>query len=175
MISPRPTTSPLSREEWTLRLPERIQVSAMLALKGKIPGIPLEDFYCLKFVRICVETALGLRPRGFYDFIIGEDSNPTAHQVEQLLRSQRPRWLVPKGNGQQLGDILFWPFADKRGKQWGHTGIAVWFKNDLWVAQNTMSRQGINNISQLKFPSPSLRLIRLAEMGQPSSTFRLDF
>lgn len=148
-------------------LGQRFADAAMLGLKRKIPGIPTEPFYCLKFVRRCVEYALKLPDRGFYSLVIGEDSNPSAYEIEQLLRKQRPKQIVSEV---QPGDICFWPYEEKQKDgsviRWGHTGIAVMYQGSLRIAQNTMVHSGIRY-------GGALALISLEAMGKPSTVVRL--
>lgn len=144
----------------------QIATSAMRGLRQQITNIPLEPFYCLKFTRRCVEDALGLPDRGFYSLIVGEDSNPTAYEIEQLFRRQRPKQLVATA---QPGDLCFWPYSTTaKGvtTQWGHVGIAVQYRNQIYIAQNTMVAAGI------RFGG-ALALISLEAMGKPSTILRL--
>ena len=142
-------------------LNRRIELAAWKGLERKIPGIPIEEWYCLKFIRLCVEYAMGLRDRGFYTLVVGVDSNPTANKFEQLLKTQRPTWFKPLATP---GDLVWWY---DQPKNWGHVGIAVQYKGELWVAQNTLIKKlGID------YPG-ALRLVRLVEMGKPSSVVRI--
>ena len=49
--------------------------------------------FCLKFVRLCVEYAMRLGPGGFYRLVVGVDANPSAKELERLLRTQKPSWV----------------------------------------------------------------------------------
>lgn len=110
---------------------------------------------------------MGLRGRGFYSLVSGVDSNPTAHELDVLLRAQRPAWV------QQTplpGDLVFWNWIGQDGKNWGHTGIVVRRSrlkpNELWVAQNTMAKTGVRY-------GGALAMIPLADMGTPRTIIRI--
>ena len=152
--TPAPVPKPLST---------RIAEAALRGLAQQISNIPTEPFYCLKFVRRCVEAALGLPDRGFYSLVVGEDSNPSACEIEQLFRRQRPKQVMADV---RPGDICFWPYAQGH-VQWGHTGIAMMYKGQIYIAQNTMIKSGI------RFGG-ALALISLEAMGKPSTILRLD-
>lgn len=120
-------------------LSKRIATSAMDALKGKVSGITRDYNYCLQFARRVVETAMGLKNRGFYDLVVGVDSNPAAKELEALIRKQRPNWVV---SVPQEGDLVWW---NNLPPDWGHVGVVVSHKGELWVAQNTtVERRGID-------------------------------
>jgi hypothetical protein len=135
----------------------------MLGLRQRLPrGVPLESFYCLMFARRVVEHAMGLRERGFYDLVLGVDSNPTANELELLLKKQRAGWVKPVTDI-QAGDLLWW-YDQPKG--WGHVGIAVVRSGALWVAQNTMTKGGV------RFGG-ALALVKLTAMGIPSTVIRI--
>lgn len=141
-----------------------IAASAMLGLQQKIAGIPLAGMFCLKFARLCIENALNLAPGGFYRLVIGVDGNPSARELEHLLRTQKPAWVVPNISGLQTGDTVWWNFLPP---QWGHVGIVVLYKGAWWVAQNTVQTHG-----GIDYPG-ALRLVPLADMPMPSSIIRI--
>jgi hypothetical protein len=121
--------------------------------------------YCLKFHRRVNETAMGLRDRGFYDLVVGEDSNPTANELEVLLKKQRRAWQITNPADYRPGDSAWW--YDKP-KGWGHVGHIISYWNTLWVAQNTTLTIGKH------FGQKHLRLVRLKDMGAPTSVFRIN-
>ena len=140
---------------------ERIVSAAWAGLEQRIPGIPLEPMYCLKFVRRVVETALGLSDRGFYKLVTGVDANPSAKELEQLLRTQKPSWIVQKA---QLGDLVFW---ENEPPAYGHVGVIVQWRKQMYVAQNTtITHIGMN------YPG-ALRAVPLSLMNRPSSIIRI--
>lgn len=141
-----------------------IAASAMLGLQQKIPGIPLEGMFCLKFARLCIENALNLAQGGFYRLVTGVDGNPSARELEHLLRTQKPSWMVSSVKEIQLGDTVWWKDLPP---QWGHVGIVVLYRAKWYVAQNTIERfKGID------YPG-ALRLIPLEQMPAPSSIIRI--
>ena len=169
----------LTRAQMALPPAQRIALVALLAVTRpkEWPGFPRDSFYCLKFARMSYEIALGLRDRAFYDLVLGEDGNPTAHQLEGLLRRQRPAWVVADGQPIRPGDFLFWPYSEKKPNgtvvQWGHVGVAIEYTGQgnkqgktIWVAQNTMMKKGRS------FGVEALRLIPLADMGPPRTVIR---
>lgn len=139
----------------------RIQEAAWAGLEQRISGIPLEFNYCLKFARRVVETALGLPDRGFYRLVQGVDANPSAKELEALLRAQKPSWVVSSPNA---GDLVFWNDAPP---QWGHVGVVVSHRNAWWVAQNTtITAKGIDY-------GGALQLVKLSDMAKPTTIIRI--
>lgn len=140
-----------------------IAAAAMLGLAQKIGGIPTAPMFCLKFTRLCIEHALNLTPGGMYRLVLGVDGNPTARELEKLLRAQKPAWLVPSVAHVQNGDTVWWRDLPP---EFGHVGIVVWFKGAWWVAQNT-----VESFKGIDFPG-ALRLVKLSDMPTPSSIIR---
>ena len=142
-------------------LAARIEAAAWAALGLRISNIPLEPMFCLKFARRVIETALGIADGGFYRLVTGVDANPSAAELEELLRKQKPSWVV---TNPLAGDLVFWHDLPK---PWGHVGVLVTFKGALWVAQNTtITNKGID------YPG-ALRLILLFEMPVPTTFVRI--
>lgn len=143
---------------------ERIAACALDALKNPAKyGVRLEPTYCLNFTRIVIERALGFAPRGFYKFVQGEDSNPTARELEVLFRKQFPRWIIPFARA-RVGDMVFWKDLPP---EFGHVGIIVKRGEALWVAQNTTQTTGGVHYKG------ALRVIELGKMPKPSSIIRI--
>jgi hypothetical protein len=139
----------------------RIEKAAWAGLERRIEGIPLEPMYCLKFARRVVETALGLGDRGFYRLVQGVDANPSAKELEALLRQQKPSWLQRTA---QAGDLVFW---QNEPPAYGHVGVAVSWRGTIWIAQNT-------TIATLGVDYPgALRLVRLRDHNPPSTIIRI--
>ena len=143
---------------------ERIAACAMDALKNPAKyGVRLEAGYCLNFTRIVIEKALGFAPRGFYTFVQGEDSNPTARELEVLFRKQFPRWVIPLSKA-RVGDMVFWKNLPP---EFGHVGVIVKHGVGLWVAANTTQTTG-----GIRYKG-ALRVIELIKMPLPSSVIRV--
>jgi hypothetical protein len=159
-------TTPFTKEEWALPFIERLQIAAIKGLKGRLP-VPLEPNHSVQFVQVCFEAAMGLRPDGFYSLVLGGKIRQTPGSVEDELVKLHPHLVVFSNNALMAGDIGIWRHLNQ-------IGIMTWFKNELWVAQNTTHNHGLNAISQLKFPSPYLRLVKIREMGLPSAVIRFD-
>ena len=147
-----------------LTLNERIARALMLGLQQKIPGIPTIPERCLQFVRVGVEYAIGLEPRGFYRLIQGVDSNPSARELEALIRKNKPSWVV---SSPKAGDLVWWTSCFE-GDKYGHVGgLVKGLNGKLWVAQNTTIAHG-----GIDYPG-NLRLVPLAEMQTPTMYSRI--
>jgi hypothetical protein len=150
-------TAPVNPEP----IASRIVKAAWAGLEQRIDGIPTAPMYCLKFARRVVETALGLGDRGFYRLVQGVDANPSAKELERLLRQQKLSWLQRNA---QAGDLVFW---ENEPPAYGHVGVVVSWRGTLWVAQNTT----IANVG-VDYPG-ALRLVRLTDHNPPSSIVRI--
>lgn len=140
---------------------QRIEQAAWAGLEQKITNIPTDWNFCMKFARRVVETALGLPDRGFYRLIHGVDANPSAKELEALIRAQKPSWVV---SSPQAGDLVFWNYLPL---EWGHVGVLVTYRNALWVAQNTtITKLGIDY-------GGALQLVKLSEMQKPTTYIRI--
>jgi hypothetical protein len=142
-------------------LSKRIAKSAFDALNGRVSGITREYNYCLQFARRVVEVAMGLKNRGFYDLVVGEDSNPAAKELESLLRKQRPAWVASSA---QEGDLVWW---NNLPPNWGHVGVVVTYNKELWVAQNTtVERRGIDF-------GGAFQLVKFSDHATPTTIIRI--
>jgi hypothetical protein len=160
MTKPVKTVKPVAIKP-VLPLPKKITKAALDALRGKVSGITKDWNFCLQFARRVIETALGLPDRGFYSLVTGVDSNPSAKELESLLRQQRPNWVVQTA---QEGDLVFW---NNLPPQWGHIGVVILFEGKLWVAQNTtVTKLGIDF-------GGALQLIPLEQHQTPTSIIRI--
>ncbi len=143
-------------------LGERIEQAAWAALDGKVSGITRAYNFCLQFARRVVEEAMGLNNRGFYRLVQGVDSNPSAKELEALLRQQKPSWVV--SGSVKAGDLVFWRDLPP---QWGHVGVIVRNKSGFCVAQNTT----IENRGQDY--GGAFQLVPLNQMAKPTTIIRI--
>ncbi len=65
--------------------------------------------------------------------------------TETMMRDpvMRSMGFQPVTEDPAPGDILVYRYQNTEGQWRGHTGIVVWYKNDLWVAHNAASFDGL--------------------------------
>lgn len=112
-------------------------------LRGEL-AVPEKSGLCLQLVRLVVESAYGMKPHGFYNWLThpverlpGDDHDPWARDMERSLREAGMASLLPDEGryvsaerlaaGGNPGDLLFrWDTAKNRqGSHVGHVGILL--------------------------------------------------
>lgn len=147
----------------TLSWNQKIAATALLTVANPTAyGISLAENFCLQYTRRTVEVALGLPNRGFYGLVTHVDSNPSAVELENLMRHQRPNWVKPVTEIQP-GDLVWW---NNLPPAFGHVGVVILRRGQLAVAQNSTSQRGEN------FPGAQT-IIPLKQMSTPTTVIRI--
>ncbi len=99
------------------------------------------EFFCLNLGRKGLEEAYNWPERGFYTYLEGVDSDPTAAEVETLIRRHHPEGIITQP---KVGALAFWW---NKPEGWGHISPVIDYKNDgdLDFAQNTLWRGPIEH------------------------------
>lgn len=114
---------------------DKIVAAAVKAANGGIPGLPKAGGYCLQFVRMVIENAMGWPSHRFYEkYLVAATSarggdglyaldaaraDPWAADMEASVKALK--WAVPFAE-RQAGDLIF---NHKAARPVGHVGILL--------------------------------------------------